>query len=97
MRGTSQVALPPHTPDFGMPGNPARWCERCRIEAGAASPLSDDERKALRDILESAQHEYEKSGRWAYFARGGWAGERLWPLVQLRAQPAPLSDSPEVP
>lgn len=28
--------LPPHTKDFGAPGHPKHWCERCRLDALAA-------------------------------------------------------------
>lgn len=28
--------LPPHTPDYGEPGRPTRWCERCRVDAANA-------------------------------------------------------------
>lgn len=28
-------SLPPHEPDNGRTGNPAGWCERCRIDANA--------------------------------------------------------------
>lgn len=28
--------LPPHEPDLGRTGNPAQWCDRCRIEAKLA-------------------------------------------------------------
>ena len=28
--------LPPHERDHGRPGNPERWCERCRIDAARA-------------------------------------------------------------
>lgn len=29
----SEHELPPHEPDHGRTGNPANWCERCRLEA----------------------------------------------------------------
>jgi len=40
--------LPPHTPDFGAPGHPKHWCERCRLEAEMdATPSIRDEFKAM--------------------------------------------------
>lgn len=50
--------LPPHTPDFGAPGHPKRWCERCRIEAESApsaveGPARDEIEATVRLIIKS--------------------------------------------
>lgn len=29
----TRAPLPPHEPDYGRPGNPIRWCGRCRLDA----------------------------------------------------------------
>lgn len=49
-RTCAPAGLPPHTPDFGAPGDPKYWCERCRIEAQAATaglPTREDFALAL--------------------------------------------------
>lgn len=45
------------------------------------SILSDEEKKAICDILEYTENQYEKS-QYGYFSMGGWAGYTLFNLLK---------------
>lgn len=43
--------------------------------------VSRDERRAIEEVLSCATVEVQKTGRWALFAPGGWAGNCLTALL----------------
>jgi hypothetical protein len=67
-RNPDAAVLPPHEPDMCRPGNPAKWCERCRIEAAATAvpaPSPDGSRE------DTARLDWLERQKWGH-GRGGW-------------------------